>query len=146
MNAIMKTAAQATVALALAVAIVATAATALAACPVAPEAAKAGVTRVAAPKAIVLFQPRPGPIKVGALFSLDLSVCATEGEVRAIAVDATMPEHKHGMNYKPVIKPAGTGAFTATGLMFHMPGRWQFAFEVDTTSGRERILHNVTVE
>ena len=61
-NAIMKPAAQATVALALAVATVATAATALAACPVAPEAAKAGVTRVAAPKAIVLFQPRPGPI------------------------------------------------------------------------------------
>ena len=57
-----------------------------------------------------------------------------------------MPEHKHGMNYKPTVKKNATEGFTATGMMFHMPGRWQFAFEVESTAGRERLLQTVAVD
>lgn len=108
--------------------------------------AKPGAMRAVSQNALVLFQPRPAPIKVGELFALDIEVCVTKGEARGVAVDATMPDHKHGMNYKPVVKKSVGNAWAATGLMFHMPGRWQFAFEVDTGSGRERVLHNLTVE
>ena len=108
--------------------------------------AKPGAMRVASPGAVVLFQSRPSPIKVGELFALDVEVCATKGEVRGVAIDATMPEHKHGMNYRPVVKKSAGNTWGATGFMFHMPGRWQFAFEVDTGAGRERVLHNLTVE
>ena len=106
--------------------------------------------RAVSPAAVVLFAPQPAPIKVGELFALDLEICVARGSVRGVAVDASMPEHKHGMNYQPVVKKsAGNAAgntWSATGLMFHMPGRWQFVFEVDTGTGRERVLHNLTVE
>ncbi len=108
--------------------------------------AKPGATRAVSQNAVVLFQPRPAPIKVGELFALDVEVCVTKGEMRGVTVDATMPEHKHGMNYKPVVKKSAGNAWSATGLMFHMPGRWQFVFDVDTGAGRERVLHNLTVE
>ncbi len=108
-----------------------------------------GALRAEGREAVVLFQPRPGPIKVGELFALDVVVCSKHGEARALAVDATMPEHKHGMNYKPVVKrgaAGAAGAFAVTGFMFHMPGRWQLVFDVDTSAGRERVLHDVTIE
>ena len=113
-------------------------------------AAKPGAMRAVSAAAVVLFQSRPAPIKVGELFALDLEICVARGEARGVAVDATMPLHKHGMNYQPVVKKsAGNAAgntWSATGFMFHMPGRWQFVFDVDTGSGRERVLHNLTVE
>ena len=105
-----------------------------------------GALRAEGREAVVLFQPRPAPMKAGELFALDVMVCSKHGEARALAVDATMPEHKHGMNYKPVVKRGAAGAFAVTGFMFHMPGRWQLVFEVDTSAGRERVLHDVTIE
>ena len=111
--------------------------------------AKPGALRAQGREAVVLFQPRPAPIKVGELFALDMVVCSKHGEARALAVDATMPEHKHGMNYKPVVKRAAagsTGGFAVTGFILHMPGRWQFVFDIETSAGRERVLHDLTLE
>jgi len=90
----------------------------------------------------IVFTTHPARIKVGELFSLQATLCpkAGAGAVRAFKVDANMPEHRHGMNYLPSVLRTGDNAYTANGLMFHMPGRWQFVFEVDTANGRERIL------
>ena len=118
---------------------------ALAQCTAAP-----GALRAEGRTAVVLFSPRPAPVKIGEMFALDVVTCAKggdqTGEVRALTVDATMPEHRHGMNYQPVVKNIGAGNFSATGLMFHMPGRWQLVFEIDTATGRERVLHDLNVE
>jgi len=46
------------------------------------------------------------------------------------------------MNYKPEVKPYGSGRFYATGLMFHMPGLWQFLFDIDG----ERIAETIPIE
>ena len=108
--------------------------------------AGAGKTRVDGRNVALVYQPRPAKIKVGEMFALDLTLCPKHGKVRAVAVDAAMPDHKHGMNYKPAVKSTGTDRFSASGLMFHMPGRWQLAFEVDTDAGRERVLHNLTID
>ena len=108
--------------------------------------AKLGAMRAVSQNALVLFQPRPAPIRAGELFALDVEVCVTKGETRGVEVDATMPEHRHGMNYKPVVTKSAGNTWSATGLMFHMPGRWQIVFNVDTGAGRERVLHNLTVE
>ena len=105
-----------------------------------------GSLRAEGREAVVLFQPRPGPMKAGEMFALDVVVCSKHGEARALAVDATMPEHKHGMNYKPVVKRAAAGSFAVSGIMFHMPGRWQFVFDIETSAGRERVLHDITLE
>ncbi|TRZ91298.1 MAG: hypothetical protein D4R84_14490 [Rhodocyclaceae bacterium] len=90
----------------------------------------------------VAFATQPARIKVGEFFSLDATLCPKAGAsaVRAFKVDASMPDHKHGMNYQPSVVRKGDNAYTANGLMFHMPGRWQLVFEVDSAAGRERIL------
>ncbi len=108
--------------------------------------ATAGARRVEGRDVVLAFKTRPAKIKVGELFAVDVTVCPKKGTVKGVAVDASMPEHKHGMNYKPTVKKNATEGFTATGMMFHMPGRWQFAFEVDSTAGRERLLDTVAVD
>jgi len=88
----------------------------------------------------IAFTTQPAQIKVGELFSLNATLCPKAGAVRAFKVDASMPDHRHGMNYQPSVVRKDENAYTASGLMFHMPGRWQLVFEVDSASGRERIL------
>ena len=99
-----------------------------------------GVLRGETPKVALAFRTSPPAIKVGELFSLQAEVCPQAGvTVTGLKVDAGMPAHKHGMNYQPRVSSTGPGKYTATGLMFHMPGEWQFSFDVETPAGRERI-------
>jgi cytochrome c peroxidase len=51
-----------------------------------------------------------------------------------------MPEHRHGMNYAPAVKPLGPGRWRAEGLMFHMPGKWEFLFEVRGAGNTDRLV------
>lgn len=104
-----------------------------------------GLTKVTGQNVTLVFKTQPQPIKVGELFKVDITLCPKVGPLKSIGVDATMPEHKHGMNYKPTIRKNSSDSFSAEGLMFHMPGRWQFAFDVETGAGRERVLYNVDV-
>ncbi len=69
-----------------------------------------------------------GPISVGHHFALSLQLCPADA--RLVRVDATMPEHRHGMNYRPSVHALGDGRWRAEGLMFHMPGRWELRFDV----------------
>jgi len=99
-----------------------------------------GVLRGKTPKVALAFRTDPATIKVGELFSLLAEVCPlAAASVTGLRVDAGMPAHKHGMNYQPQVSNSGPGKYTATGLMFHMPGLWQFTFDVETSAGRERI-------
>ena len=80
--------------------------------------------------------------ELGKFFSLDLAVCAkSKAAVESIKVDAQMPEHRHGMNYAPALKPLGPGRWRAEGLMFHMPGKWEFVFEIRAAGKTDRLAH-----
>ena len=116
---------------------------ALAACE-----ADATQLRVAGHGLALVFKTHPARIRVGELFSLDATLCpkAGAGTVTAFKVDASMPDHRHGMNYQPSMVRQRDNAYTASGLMFHMPGRWQFAFEIDSGDGHERILSDYLVD
>ena len=61
---------------------------------------------------IVVFTTMPDPIAVGEHFALDFAVCPrAKGEApRSVRVDAGMPEHRHGMNYRPVVTARSAGA------------------------------------
>ena len=104
----------------------------------------AGGHFVDAPRYSLSYRTQPPRIAVGEHFALDLSICGKDGRPppREVVVDAWMPAHKHGMNYKAEVKSYGGGRFYAQGLMFHMPGLWQFRIDVDG----ERLLDNVTIE
>jgi len=81
--------------------------------------------------------------ELGKFFVLEIAVCAkTPAAPETIKVDAHMPEHRHGMNYAPAVKPLGPGRWRAEGLMFHMPGRWQFVFEIRAAGATDRLAHD----
>jgi hypothetical protein len=85
------------------------------------------------------FAPRPAPVRVGQHFAIDIEVCAPAAvEAALTAVDAEMPAHRHGMNYRPRIEALGPGRWRASGLMFHMPGHWRYRFDL-TLAGNQRL-------
>jgi hypothetical protein len=86
---------------------------------------------------------RTGPLKTGEHFAMDFAVCPAPESVR---VDAWMPEHRHGMNYRPEVRAQGGGRYRAEGLMLHMAGNWEFVFEVRSGGKTERLTHRVRLE
>jgi hypothetical protein len=96
----------------------------------------------------IAFAIVPAPIVTGALFALDIVVCPRAGVASptGLAVDAVMPEHRHGMNYRPTVAARGPGAYRAEGLVFHMPGRWDLLFDVDTGAGAERLAATLRLQ
>ena len=96
----------------------------------------------------IAFRTVPSPVSVGAHFIVELAVCPKPGAqpVAGLRVDATMPEHRHGMNYRATIVSAGEGRFRAEGLVFHMPGRWELDIDVRAGSETERLNHDIVVK
>ena len=86
---------------------------------------------------------RTAPLRVGEHFAVEFAVCPAPESVR---VDAWMPDHRHGMNYKPTVAARGGGRYLAEGLMFHMAGRWEFVFELRSGGKTERLVHSVRLE
>jgi len=103
----------------------------------------------------IAWRADPQKIPVGRHFAIDLLVCPKAGAGTApgspaavpvaVAVDARMPSHGHGMNYKPTLKPVGENRYRAEGLMFHMPGQWELVFDLRTGDKVERATQAVTV-
>jgi len=96
--------------------------------------------RLESPRYVVAFQASPA---VGEFFSIEIAACAKPGSPapESMKVDAHMPEHRHGMNYAPEVKPLGPGRWRAEGLMFHMPGKWEFVFEIRAAGKSDRLGH-----
>jgi len=97
---------------------------------------------------VIAYRTAPNTIPMGRHFTLDLVVCARESASppSAVQVDAHMPEHGHGMNYKAVVKPVGRGRYTVEGLMFHMPGRWELLFDIRTEGGHARLTDTIVLQ
>jgi sugar lactone lactonase YvrE len=93
----------------------------------------------------------PDPIPLGDLFEVELLVregCRSgpPAEKVNVEVEAVMPGHGHGMTTHPRVSILGAGRFLAAGLRFHMPGRWEFHFDVDRDGVIERVQTEVAVE
>jgi len=99
--------------------------------------------KIEAPNYVVLYRTQPAPLKVGQHFAIDFAVCPAPESVR---VDAWMPEHKHGMNYRPTIAATGEGRYRAEGLMLHMAGKWELVFEVRAKDSVERLAQAIRLE
>jgi YtkA-like len=97
---------------------------------------------------VLVYRTTPDPVGVGRHFGIDFTVCprgqATLPDV--VRVDAHMPEHKHGMNYRPGVTALGQGRYRAEGLMFHMPGRWELVFELRGSGAPVRLTQSLQVD
>ena len=96
----------------------------------------------------VAYRTQPDKITVGQHFAVELAVCANPGAAapESVRVDAHMPDHRHGMNYRTSVKPAAGGRYRAEGLMFHMPGRWEYIFELRVAGRTERLTQSEVIE
>lgn len=81
---------------------------------------------------------------LGKMFAVQVQVCPANAVLTR--VNATMPEHQHGMNYRPSIERIGDakdGRWRADGLMFHMPGRWELRFDIQADGRTVRLTDSV---
>ena len=102
--------------------------------------------RVESAGVTVVFRTLPAAIELGRHFSIEALVCG-EGTFPVLTrVDAQMPEHRHGMNYRPTLAAQGSGRYLAEGLLFHMPGRWELSFDVEAGGSRKRLATDLVVE
>ena len=94
------------------------------------------------------YRAVPAKIPLGQHFSLEIAVCANAGgpPPETVTVDAQMPEHRHGMNYKASVKPAAGGRYRADGLLLHMPGRWELIFELRAAGRTDRMTQSEVIE
>jgi hypothetical protein len=90
------------------------------------------------------WQVEGAALGVGRMFALQAQVCPPTA--RLDRVDAMMPEHQHGMNYRPRLVDLGAGRWRAEGLMFHMAGRWELRFDVvEAGGGQARLRESITL-
>jgi hypothetical protein len=110
-----------------------------AACPL----AAADGTLVSEGPLQLAWRAEPAPIVAGQPFVLWISTCPAGAQLRA--VDATMPEHRHGMNYRVKLAPQGAGRWRAEGLLWHMSGRWELRFDVEQGGRTQSLRHSVVL-
>ncbi len=87
------------------------------------------------------WQAEPTPIVVGQPFALRVTLCPADAQL--LRVDARMPEHKHGMNYRPSVTALGAGQWQVQGLLWHMRGRWELSLDVKVSGGEERLVQSL---
>ncbi len=112
-----------------------------AACP--RPAGWAGGARIVGELWTAWWRSEPAAIPVGGHFSIRFRLCGPP--VGRVRVRGWMPDHRHGMNYRPAVTLDGLSG-TAEGLMFHMPGRWQLILDVRGAAGREKLTAETVLE
>ena len=95
---------------------------------------------------MIAFQTQPPAVEIGRHFALDVRVCAEGTPAVLTRVDADMPAHRHGMNYRPSVAARGESRYLVEGLLFHMPGQWRLSFDVERGGQRTRLSTDLVVE
>lgn len=101
--------------------------------------------RIESRETLLAYRTVPAQVEVGELFALEAFVCSKAAAPTGLRIDAQMPAHRHGMNYRPKVVAQGGGRYRADGLMFHMSGRWQLVFDVERGTAAERLTRDLVV-
>lgn len=102
-----------------------------------------GQQRLAEGPVALLWHTEPAAPAVGQAFVLHVTLCPPEA--RLVRVDATMPEHRHGMNYRPSLRSPEPGRWRADGLLWHMSGRWELRLDVALGDTRHVLRQSVVL-
>ncbi len=97
--------------------------------------------------------PTVWPLPAGEPVVLEIELCDdTGGTVTAgtlpalLQVDADMPAHRHGLNYRVALRQTGPARYRAEGLVLHMPGRWRLLFDIGPAQTPRRLVRVVDVD
>ena len=105
----------------------------------------ASATRIEQDGVAVAYRTIPAKIEVGKPFRIEVVACHGKEAPTRIGVDAGMPMHGHGMNYKPSEKVVTPSHSEFDGLLFHMPGSWTITFDVFEGTAKKRIEQKVMI-
>jgi hypothetical protein len=107
-----------------------------------------GFARLASTEAEIAYRWEPERLRVGQFFAAEVIACRAPGPdaVREVVLDAQMPAHGHGMNYRPSATQLAPDRFRITGLMLHMPGRWRVTFDLVQGDRRTRLSRDVDLK
>jgi len=107
-----------------------------------------GARKVESTRYVLSYRTKPAKLAVGQHFLVEMAVCPKDGQAapEGVRVDGFMPEHNHGMNYAAVVKPGKSGRYLAEGMLFHMPGKWDFIFEVRGGGKTDRMTQTVILQ
>ena len=81
---------------------------------------------------------------VGEPFVMWLNLCPVS--TKLLKVDAEMPEHRHGMNYKPTFTSMGEGQWRVEGMVWHMAGRWALKVDARLDSTTHTLTRSVILK
>jgi hypothetical protein len=104
--------------------------------------------RVESDGTVVLYRTVPATIEIGQHFAVEAVLCPAlpPDAAAGVRVDARMPEHRHGMNYRPRITRKDARTWVAEGLLFHMPGLWQLTFDIERGGRVEHLSADIDLE
>jgi hypothetical protein len=110
-----------------------------------------GFQRRTLPNVEIAYRWDPAELKVGQFFAVEAILCPAPGSTVSLSgIDAVMPAHGHGMNYRPKAERIAPDRYRFSGLMLHMPGKWLITFSIGdgTTTGTlvTRLFHEVNLE
>jgi len=95
----------------------------------------------------VQIQVNPKTIPLNAPFDATVTICSrSEHLPTRLGVDATMPAHKHGMNYKVEAAPVADRTYVVKNLLFHMPGVWRLEVTAFEKNKPHRFTHDVELQ
>jgi hypothetical protein len=117
----------------------------------APAPATVRSVRSAAGTFTARWSTDPDPIPLSDPFAMNVELfedeaCTKPASDGTLSVDAAMPHHGHGMNVRPKVEALGAGRFRVTGLLFHMPGRWELMFDRTRNGLLERAQTTVQLQ
>jgi hypothetical protein len=89
----------------------------------------------------------PDTVLLGQPFDMEFKTCSENStSIKQVTVEATMPQHNHGMNYVPEITTIGQNRYKASGMLFHMPGKWRISLEARGADKNGRFVFEISVK
>lgn len=96
------------------------------------------------------LRPAALPVPVNELFELEVTVTLLheldDPNPLWLGLETTMPGHGHGMNTRARVEPLGDGRFVVRGLLLHMSGQWEFAFDIAKGRVHEQAIVRFELE
>ena len=90
---------------------------------------------------VVYYRTEPATPVLTQHFSMLFRICRG-GEAASVdwfKIDARMPAHNHGMNYRPRVSETPEGLYRVSGMFFHMPGLWRIAVDFRHGERKQRL-------
>jgi hypothetical protein len=89
------------------------------------------------------------PLRINTMHGWTLTLETPAGEPigdAEILVSGGMPEHDHGLSTAPrVTRQMEGGRYVVEGMKFHMSGRWEIVFQIQTAAEEGRVTVELMV-